>query len=30
MIARFRESKVVSAWDWLDHDSALKAVGLEE
>jgi ketosteroid isomerase-like protein len=30
MVVRFRDGKAVSAWDWLDHDSALKAVGLEE
>jgi ketosteroid isomerase-like protein len=27
-VVRFRDGKVVSAWDWLDHVSALEAVGL--
>jgi hypothetical protein len=30
MVVRFREGKAVSAWDWFDHDSTPKAVGLEE
>ena len=29
-VVRFRGGKAISAWDWLDHDRALKAVGLEE
>jgi ketosteroid isomerase-like protein len=29
-VVRFRDGKLVSAWDWLDHAPALKAVGLEE
>jgi ketosteroid isomerase-like protein len=27
-VVRFRDGKVVSAWDWLDHAPALEAVGL--
>jgi ketosteroid isomerase-like protein len=27
-VVRFREGKIVSAWDWLDHAPALEAVGL--
>jgi ketosteroid isomerase-like protein len=26
----YRDGKVVRAWDWLDHESALEAVGLSE
>ena len=29
-VVRFRDNKVISAWDWLDHDSALDAAGLAE
>jgi ketosteroid isomerase-like protein len=29
-VVRVRDGKAISAWDWLDHDHALKAVGLEE
>ena len=29
-VLRFQDSRVVSAWDWLDHRSALEAVGLRE
>ena len=29
-IVRFRDRKVISAWDWLDHSPALEAAGLEE
>jgi ketosteroid isomerase-like protein len=29
-VVRFRDGKIVSAWDWLDHASALEAVGLSE
>ncbi len=29
-VVRFREDKVISAWDWLDHVSALEAAGLQE
>jgi ketosteroid isomerase-like protein len=29
-VLRYREGKVVSAWDWLDHKSALEAVVLSE
>jgi ketosteroid isomerase-like protein len=29
-VVRFRDGKVLSAWDWLDHDSALEAAGLSE
>jgi len=27
-VVRFREGKLISAWDWLDHAPALAAVGL--
>ena len=26
----YRDGKIVRAWDWLDHESALQAVGLSE
>jgi ketosteroid isomerase-like protein len=29
-LVRVRAGKVISAWDWLDHDHCLKAAGLEE
>ena len=29
-LVRFRDNKVISAWDWLDHGSALEAAGLRE
>jgi ketosteroid isomerase-like protein len=29
-VVRVRGGKAISAWDWLDHDHALKAVGLKE
>jgi ketosteroid isomerase-like protein len=29
-VVRFRDNKVISAWDWLDHDSARDAAGLAE
>jgi ketosteroid isomerase-like protein len=29
-VVRFQENKVISAWDWLDHGSALEAAGLSE
>ena len=29
-VVRFRDGTAISAWDWLDRDEALKAVGLEE
>jgi ketosteroid isomerase-like protein len=29
-IVRFRDDKVISAWDWLDHASALEAAGRSE
>jgi ketosteroid isomerase-like protein len=29
-VLRFRDDKVISAWDWLDHKPALEAVGLSE
>ena len=28
-VVRFREGTIVSAWDWLDHESGLEAVGLQ-
>jgi ketosteroid isomerase-like protein len=27
-VVRFRDGKIISAWDWLDHAHALNAVGL--
>ena len=30
LVGRFEGGKAISAWDWLDHAHALKAVGLEE
>jgi ketosteroid isomerase-like protein len=27
-VVRFRDGKIVRAWDWLDHDHGLEAVGL--
>jgi len=29
-VVRFRSGLAVSAWDWLDHEHALEAVGLRE
>jgi len=29
-LVRFRDNQVISAWDWLDHASALEAAGLLE
>ena len=29
-VLRYRDDKVISAWDWLDHKPALEAVGLAE
>ena len=29
-VVRFKDEKAISAWDWLDHAPALKAVGLKE
>lgn len=29
-VVRFRDGKIVSAWDWLSREEALKAVGLRE
>ncbi len=29
-IVRFRDDKVISAWDWLDHAHAVEAAGLTE
>jgi ketosteroid isomerase-like protein len=29
-VLQFRGGRVISAWDWLDHAHALKAVGLQE
>jgi ketosteroid isomerase-like protein len=29
-VLHYRDGKIVSAWDWLDHESALAAVGLSE
>ena len=29
-VLRYRDDKVISAWDWLDHKPALEAVGLSE
>ena len=29
-VVRFKDNAVISAWDWLDHESALEAVGLSE
>jgi len=29
-VLRFKDGKAISAWDWLDHAPALKAVGLSE
>ena len=29
-VVQFKDGKAISAWDWLDHAPALKAVGLEE
>ena len=29
-LVRFKDLKIVSAWDWLDHNSALEAAGLSE
>jgi ketosteroid isomerase-like protein len=29
-VLRFRGGLIISAWDWLDHESALEAVGLSE
>ncbi len=29
-VVRFREGKIISAWDWLDHASALEAASLPE
>jgi ketosteroid isomerase-like protein len=26
-VVRFRDGKVISAWDWLDHEHALEAAG---
>ena len=27
-VLQFRDGKIISAWDWLDHEHALEAVGL--
>jgi ketosteroid isomerase-like protein len=29
-VLQFRDGKVIRAWDWLDHESALEAVGLRQ
>ena len=29
-LVRFQDNKVIRAWDWLDHASALEAAGLQE
>jgi ketosteroid isomerase-like protein len=29
-VVRFKDEKIVSAWDWLDHTSALEAASLSE
>jgi ketosteroid isomerase-like protein len=29
-VLRYRDGKLITAWDWLDHRSALEAVGLSE
>jgi ketosteroid isomerase-like protein len=29
-VLRFKEGKIISAWDWLDHEHALEAVGLSD
>jgi ketosteroid isomerase-like protein len=29
-VVRFKDGQIVSAWDWLDHASALEAAGLSE
>jgi ketosteroid isomerase-like protein len=29
-VLRYRDGLIISAWDWLDHRSALAAVGLSE
>ena len=29
-LVRFQDNKIISAWDWLDHASALEAAGLSE
>jgi hypothetical protein len=29
-VVRFRNEKLVSAWDWLGHEEGLKAVGMAE
>jgi ketosteroid isomerase-like protein len=29
-VLRFKEGKIISAWDWLDHEHALQAVGLSD
>ena len=29
-VVRFRDGQIISAWDWLDHASALQAAGLSE
>lgn len=28
-VTRFEDGKILTAWDWLDHASALEAVGLQ-
>jgi ketosteroid isomerase-like protein len=29
-VLRYRDDKVISAWDWLDHKPALEALGLSD
>jgi ketosteroid isomerase-like protein len=28
-VVRFRDGKIISAWDWLDHESGIEAVGTQ-